>query len=647
MTDLAKLVVKLEAQTAQYQAALEREIKRNEKFEKSAGSMAKNIATGLAVAGLAAATAFGAMAKSAIDNADKLDKVSQSSGIAVESLSQLQYAAEISNVNFDELTKTAARFSKTAADAARGSEQASRGFDALGVKVKNADGTLRGTEDLLLDVADKFSKMEDGAAKAAIAQDLFGKSGARLIPFLNQGRAGIEKLKKEADAFGLTVSGKAAAAADQFNDNLDRIQAAGKGVANQIAQEMLPTFVAISERFVKAAQAGGALDFAVKALSVTFKTIVSAGVIVTSVFEQLGRLVYGVGAAIVRVAQGDFKLAADEIKDAFAEAKGNVTDDMETIAQVWSDKVPEFQQTAQDIDDALGESIIFNDEKAEEKAKKAADAALKGIKDLAADLQQQVDTFGMAESATIAYRIAQGDLAEQFRLAGEAATPYAEKLIDLTSKLEALKEQADETAEFFKSIDEAVKADIERSREAIETSLETMGEIVDTQSEFEKRATENVQDVIADALINGAEKGAKGVLKTFVDMLLKMQAQALAAKIAESIFGAGGVGSGGGFWGNLAMSFLGGGSRDSGGRGEPGKAYTIGTGAQPEMFVPDQPGTFIPAGDMKPNITVRPQVINVRDPSEIPNALQSGDGEQAIINVIARNPSVVRNLLQG
>lgn len=647
MTDLAKLVVKLEAQTAQYQAALEREIKRNEKFDKSATSMAKNIATGIALAAVAAATAFGAMAKSAIDNADKLDKVSQSTGIAVENLSQLQYAAEISNVSFDDLTKTAAKFSKTAADAARGSDQAARGFDALGIKVKNADGTLRGTEDLLLDVADKFSKMEDGAAKAAIAQDLFGKSGARLIPFLNQGRVGIERLKKEADGFGLTVSTKAAQAADQFNDNLDRLQAAGKGVANQLTQEMLPTFVTMTDRFVKAAQAGGALDFSVKALSVTFKTIVSAAVIVTSVFEQLGRLIYGVGAALVRVSQGEFKLAAGEIQDAFAEAKGNVTDDMETIAQVWSDKVPEFQQTAKEMDDALGESIVFNDEKAEEKAKKAADAALKGIKDLAADLQQQVDTFGMAESATIGYRIAQGDLSEQFKLAGEAAQPYIDKLIDLTTKLEGLKEQAEESSQFFQNIDEAVKQDIERNREAIGTALESMNEIADTQSEFEKRATENVQDVIADALINGADKGAKGVLKTFVDMLLKMQAQALAAKIAESIFGAGGVGSGGGFWGNLAMSFLGGGSRDSGGRGEPGKAYTIGTGAQPEMFVPDQPGTFIPAGDMKPNVTVRPQVINVRDPSEIPNALQSGDGEQAIINVIARNPSVVRNLLQG
>lgn len=626
MTDLAKLVVKLEAQTAQYQAALEREIKRNEKFDKSASSMAKNIAVGLAAAAASAAVAFGAMAKSAVDNADKLDKVSQQTGIAVESLSQLQYAAEISNLSFEDLTKATAKFSKTAADAARGSDTASKAFDTLGIRVTKADGTLKGTEELLLEVADKFSKMEDGAAKAAIAQDLFSKSGARLIPFLNEGRAGIEKLKKEADAFGLTVSTKSAKAADRFNDNLDRLKAAGKGVANQMAQEMLPVFLAMTERFVKAAQGGGALDLAIKTLSFTFKAIVSAGVIVTSVFEQLGRLIYGVGSALVSVAQGEFRMAGEEITRAFDDAKGNVTDDMETIAKVWSDSVPEFEQAAADVDDAMGESIVFNDEKAEKEAKKAAEAAaeaFKSIRDLAAGLQQQVDTFGMAESATIRYRIAQGDLAEQFALAGEAAAPYVDKLVELTEKLEGMKSQVEEAEKTQRAWDAAVEEGrrvtesvrtpaelysdtVERLNELLEKGVisqetysravadaqEKMEKALDENNKFLEQASKNVQDIIADNLIDGFDKGAKGMLDSFVDMLAQMAAQAVAADLASRIFGSGGVGSGGG-WVGAAMSLFGG-TMDSGGRGLPGRAYAIGTGAQPEMFVPDTPGTFVP-----------------------------------------------------
>src|SRR5690606_41954766 len=102
---------------------------------------------------------------------------------------------------------------------------ATRAFDAIGVSVTNADGSLRDTEEVMLDVADRFEKIEDGAAKAAIAQELFGRSGTNLIPFLNQGRAGIEALKKEADDFGLTVTRKAGQAAAQVNGTLTPMHA--------------------------------------------------------------------------------------------------------------------------------------------------------------------------------------------------------------------------------------------------------------------------------------------------------------------------------------------------------------------------------------------------------------------------------------
>lgn len=48
--------------------------------------------------------------------------------------------------------------------------------------------------------------------------------------------------------------------------------------------------------------------------------------------------------------------------------------------------------------------------------------------------------------------------------------------------------------------------------------------------------------------------------------------------------------------GNAFSNALFGGSRDSGGPGRPGTAYAIGTGAQPEYFIPDEPGQFYPNG---------------------------------------------------
>ena len=62
--------------------------------------------------------------------------------------------------------------------------------------------------------------MEDGAGKTALAIKLFGKSGADLIPLLNQGRAGIKELTDEAAKLGIVISTETAAKAEQFNDTL-------------------------------------------------------------------------------------------------------------------------------------------------------------------------------------------------------------------------------------------------------------------------------------------------------------------------------------------------------------------------------------------------------------------------------------------
>lgn len=651
MTDLAKLVVRLEAQTAQYMAQLDKANKRLERFDKQAEVSAARIAKGVAAAAVGAGIAFAGMAFQAVKAADDMGKLAQSSGIAVESLSQLDYAASLSGSSLDELTIGMNKLTKQAVEAAKGSTTASKAFAAIGVSVKNADGSMRSTEDIMLDIAERFSQIEDGAGKAAIAQELFGKSGTKLIPFLNQGRAGIEALKKEADALGLTITNKTAKAAEEFNDDLDRIKFAAKGLANQAANELLPVFGAMAERFANAAKEGGAMDFAVKALSVTLKTLVSAGTIVTSIFQQLGRVIYGVGAAVVRVAQGEFGLAVDEIKDAFADARSNVTEDMENIAKVWSDTVPAFEETAKNIDSAMKESLVFNDERAEEEAKKAADAALKTLEDFEASLQEQVATFGMANDAVVKYRLANGDLADALDKAGPKAAIFKDTIGALAEQLEEMRKKQEETEQKQRDWDAAVEEG-RKITEAVRTPLEVYGDTLERlnqllldghiahqtyeravteaqetlekatkkQNKFLEEANRNVQDILAGgletALKDGVSKGAKGALDAFYDMLTKMATQAIAANLAQKIFGSEGMGGGGG-WIDTAMSWFGklfGGTMDSGGRGKPGVAYAIGTGAQPEVFVPDQPGTFYPRGEgmggnkLTQNIYVQGQV---------------------------------------
>ena len=647
MTDLAKLVVKLEAQTAQYQQGLERAQKQLSRFNRESSISAASIGKGIAAAATVAATALTFMAKAAIDNADRLNLLSQSTGVSTEALSQFEYAAQMSGVSSELLTKSLTKLSKNALAAAKDGGAAAESFEQLGISVQNADGTMRPTEDLLLDLAEKFSKMKDGAAKTGLAMEIFGKSGAALIPFLNEGKAGLAALTKEAEQLGLTVSGPAAAAADQFNDNLDRMKFAAKGVVNQAVQQLLPTFVAISERFVESAKAGGGLDVAIKILVGTFKVLVTAGALISGVFEKLGRLVYGVAAAIVRVATGEFRLAGDEIRDTFNDMSNSAAEEAEFIKKLWADTVPAMADTAAAIDEELEDTIIFNPNKAADKAQQAADAAMSSLEQMAKDMEQQVAVFGMSEEAAIRYRVAHGDLAKTIAEAGPGAQAYGDQIVALTDKMVGLeataaavkKTQEDwaQVQEKGKEITESVITPIETYRarmdelkealdlgvisqetysRAIENAREAFESAEDAGTTFMEQASKNVQDILAGYLEDPFSSSLEDLVADFGKMLSQMAAQAIAADIAGKIFGTGGVGSGGGWLGQLggmAMSFLGGmggggamsglgdiaitaqripvgGGMASGGPVHAGTAYRVGDQGKAEWFVPESRG---------------------------------------------------------
>lgn len=191
--------------------------------------------------------------KAQIDVADKLNKMSQSSGMAVEDLSKLKYAAELSDVEIDALAKSVGKLSKAMVSAAGdGAGPAAEAFKAMGVSVRQQDGTLKSSSQMLADIADRFASYKDGAEKTALAIAIFGKAGASMIPLLNQGSAGLKEAGEEAAKFGLVLSKDVTASAERFNDNLKRMDAIKKGLYTTIASELLPTLETLSEKFLEA-----------------------------------------------------------------------------------------------------------------------------------------------------------------------------------------------------------------------------------------------------------------------------------------------------------------------------------------------------------------------------------------------------------
>ncbi|TPM31784.1 hypothetical protein [Mesorhizobium sp. B2-3-5] len=195
-------------------------------------------------------TALSSFNKQIIRTADETSKagragaqmgrdIQQGVGYSIETFKDL----DVQVTRFGESTKGAGDKAKA------GAAKAKTGFDDLGISVENSDGTLKTNEQLLLEVADAFKKLPDGAFKSAVAVKLLGIEGAKLIPLLNQGAAGADELKKHFDELGIGFSDDQIKAAVAFDDALTDLKKTAGGVARQIGLIFVPSFTAGANAF--------------------------------------------------------------------------------------------------------------------------------------------------------------------------------------------------------------------------------------------------------------------------------------------------------------------------------------------------------------------------------------------------------------
>jgi lambda family phage tail tape measure protein len=215
--------------------AFSTDAKRAEKEIKQLGDNIKKFAAVATTATLAAATGFAYMAKQSINAMDEMGDMAQSLGITVEQISRLGRVAEVEGFKLDEFGGIMSKLIKTLADARSGAEGAGDVFKAMGLNPK----AFKDSEDALLQISDKFAGYQDGLEKTALAQELFGKSGAKFIAFLNQGGEGIQKVADELAIFG-DVSTESARQSGEFNDSIAKIGIVGGSLMQKFASEMLP-----------------------------------------------------------------------------------------------------------------------------------------------------------------------------------------------------------------------------------------------------------------------------------------------------------------------------------------------------------------------------------------------------------------------
>lgn len=213
---------------------------------KKAEASNKRTAAAIGAATAAAIAGFSLLVKHQLNVADSTGKLAQRLGVSTEFLSSMGYAAKSSGADMQVLDSSLQSLTESQAKAAGGNKQYAAAFSALGISVRDARGQLKPLSDLLPDIAERFRTMPDGANKAAIAVKLLGSEGAKLIPMLNQGKAGLAAMSEEAANLGLVIDQQTAAQATDLNDQLDRMKNLAVSAANAFLREMLPALNAMA-----------------------------------------------------------------------------------------------------------------------------------------------------------------------------------------------------------------------------------------------------------------------------------------------------------------------------------------------------------------------------------------------------------------
>lgn len=218
---------------------------------------AKALSFGGALSVAAVVTGLTAITKAAIDQGDALNKMSQKTGIAVEDLGKLQYAADLSGVSAEALQKGLTSLAVGMVEAASGAGPMAAEYKKLGISLRNTDGTMKSSLDVLGELADRFQQMPDGVEKTNLAVDIFGKKmGAEMIPLLNSGGLALKAMGDEAQSLGLVMSGDLAKKSEEFNDNLTRLSKLSSAAGIQIANALIPSLNALITEYLDAKKAG-------------------------------------------------------------------------------------------------------------------------------------------------------------------------------------------------------------------------------------------------------------------------------------------------------------------------------------------------------------------------------------------------------
>lgn len=191
---------------------------------------------GMTGATVAAGAALAGAAMQAMDYTGQIDDLAQVTNLTTETIQSLRLAATLSGQSFEDASQSAIIFQKRIEEAKGGNEELMATFKALGVDLNGpVDAAFRQT-------LERMGQVADGSAKTAATLDLFGKSGAKLLPVMDQVGGSFDGLTARARELGLVLDEEAIAKSNELADRIDILKLRMSALVTDVGIAAIRTF---------------------------------------------------------------------------------------------------------------------------------------------------------------------------------------------------------------------------------------------------------------------------------------------------------------------------------------------------------------------------------------------------------------------
>lgn len=258
---------------------------------------------GMSMAAGGVLAALGGAAYKAAQSADDLNTLAKQTGFTTAELQKMQYAADRIDVPMETITSAAAKMTKQLANN-------EKKFAALGVETRNADGSFRDVNEIFNATVEALSQIPNETERDSAAMEIFGKSANELAGIIDDGGASLRALGEEAENLGVIIPQDQLDAANQLNDEIDKLKAEGMGafaaLGTEVVEMVLPYIPKVAESIEQVIMFVKTLDPAVIKLA--------AGVLgVTAALSPMLTALSGVATGISTVSSAISFLCANPI----------------------------------------------------------------------------------------------------------------------------------------------------------------------------------------------------------------------------------------------------------------------------------------------------------------------------------------------